>query len=344
MLRHDAAEHAKPQQPSTHPDPVEFLHDSHAETQQPPGRFEPVEVLQGDPAVARTAAVQAGVVTRDDLSDAGLSRGAIAHRIARERLHRQHRGTYLLGHEVPPKFAPYVAAAFALGDNAYVDHRSALVLYEVLDPIAGEDIHVMVIGKCRRSRTGIKVHRTTRIGDTDYGLLDGVVPIVSPARAILAYADDARPADLARAVNQAQVKGLVKPDDLYEIMERTPGRKGIRVLKAVLDRHDGPKKFNSGGERIVLAKLKRARLPKPEVNAKAEGKEVDYLYREEKVVIEFDGGAAHGTPAAVTNDRRKDAYMRSKGYIVLRYSWWQFEEELEAVIAEISATLADRRR
>jgi len=285
-----------------------------------------------------------GAATRAQLRAAGLSDAQIDYRLERGSLHPQHRGTYLVGHDVPPEFAPYVAAALALGDDAYVDHRSALVLYDVLDPTPGEDIHVLVIGACRRSRDGIRVHRTTRIGPQDIGVLDGVVPIVSPARAILDYAADARPAELSRIVNQAQVKGLVTPDDLRAILARTPGRRGAPLLKAVLARHEGPIKFRSGGERIVLAILQRARLPKPEVNAIAEGEEIDFLYREPKVAIELDGGAAHGTPAAVDRDRRKDAYMRSKGYVVLRYSWWQIEEETEAVIAEISAKLAARTR
>jgi very-short-patch-repair endonuclease len=145
-------------------------------------------------------------------------------------------------------------------------------------------------------------------------------------------------------VNVLHYKGLASPQDLHDVIARTPGRHGTPLLKAVLARHEGPVRFRSGGERIVLAILKRARLPRPEVNAIAEGEEIDFLYRDPKVAIELDGGAAHGTPAAVDRDRRKDAYMRSKGYEVLRYSWWQIEEETEAVIAEISAKLAARTR
>jgi very-short-patch-repair endonuclease len=273
-----------------------------------------------------------------------LSDDQVDYRIGHGRLHRRHRATFLVGHDVAPEQAEYVAAAIALGPRAYVNDRSALELYGLLDPIPGGPIHVTVIGRCRRSRPGIRVHRTTRIAPQDVGMLDGVVPITSVARAILDFADTARPAELARVVNQAQVEKLCTPDDLYEIIARTPGRRGTALLKATLVRHDGPAKFNSGGERIVLAILKRARLPKPEVNAIAEGEEIDFLYRGPKVAIELDGGAAHGTPAAVDCDRRKDAYMRSKGYEVLRYSWWQIEEETEAVIAEISAKLAARTR
>ena len=145
-------------------------------------------------------------------------------------------------------------------------------------------------------------------------------------------------------VNALHVKGLAAPQDLHDVMARTPGRHGSALLKATLIRHDGPIRFRSGGERIVLAIMKRARLPKPEVNAIVAGEEVDFLYRDAKVAIELDGGQAHGTPAAVYTDRRKEAKLRRLEYEVLRYSWWQFEEEPEAVIAEISAKLTERSR
>ena len=334
----------KPQQDTPNPQPVELCPNSSGVTQQAGLDSKPVEVFRPDAAMADLARGRQGVARRDQLRAAGLSDAQIDYRLERGSLHPQHRGTYLVGHDVPPEFAPYVAAALELGDTAYVDHRSALVMYDFLDPTPGEDIHVLVIGACRAGRDGIRVHRTTRIGEQDFGLLDGIVPIVSPARAILDYVADARPSELPRIVNQAHVMGLVTPDDLRAIVARTPGRKGAPLLKAVLARHEGPIRFRSGGERRVLAILRRARLPEPEVNAIAEGREIDFLYREPKVAIEFDGGAAHGTPAAVDHDRRKDAYMRSKGYEVLRYSWWQIEEESEAVIAEISAKLAARSR
>jgi very-short-patch-repair endonuclease len=187
------------------------------------------------------------------------------------------------------------------------------------------------------------VHRTTRIAPEDFGTLDGL-RITSPARAALDYAEYATPVQLSRVVNNLHLKGLATPEDLWDVIKRTPGRRGARLLKATLLRHEGPIRFRSGGERIVLALLKRARLPKPEVNATVGTDEVDFVYRVHKVAIELDGGTTHGTPAAVDHDRRKDARLRSLGYEVLRYSWRQIEEEPEAVIAEIAATLDRRSR
>jgi very-short-patch-repair endonuclease len=296
-----------------------------------------------DSEIARLARAQGGAVGRAQLRAMGFGRGAIDHRIDRERLHRTLRGVYLAGHSAETELAPYWAALISGGPASYITAGSALELYGAAEPEGGP-VHITVIAGRRRKRRGVLPHRTRRFNPQDFGLLDGVLPITSPARAALDYAEYATPRQLERVVNVLHYKGLASPQDLHDVIARTPGRHGTPLLKAVLARHEGPVRFRSGGERIVLAILKRARLPRPEVNAIAEGEEIDFLYRDPKVAIELDGGAAHGTPAAVDRDRRKDAYMRSKGYEVLRYSWWQIEEETEAVIAEISAKLAARTR
>jgi very-short-patch-repair endonuclease len=301
-----------------------------------------VEVVGPEAAAARLAARYDGAITRDQLTAIGLSPDAVDYRIECERLHPRHRGVYLLGHNVAAERAPLFAAVLALGDNAYINHRTALEQYGILEPTGGP-VHVTVIGCCRRSRDNIKVHRTTRIAPEDIGDLDGL-RITSPARAILDFADDATPRELARAVNEAQVMELVTPDELRALMKRTPGRRGAALLTATLDRHDGPDTANEGGERLLAALLKRARVAKPEINAVFHGYEVDLLYRDESLVIECDSGRFHGTPAAVDRDRRKEAALRAQRCLVLRYSYWQIAEESEAVLAEIVAERAARSR
>jgi very-short-patch-repair endonuclease len=39
-----------------------------------------------------------------------------------------------------------------------------------------------------------------------------------------------------------------------------------------------------------------------------------------EIAIECDGKAYHSTPAQKARDRQKDAYLRSKGWKVLRFS------------------------
>jgi very-short-patch-repair endonuclease len=331
------------QQPQDPAGAVEILHDSHEETQQPPGDRDVVEVVHGDPAVAEVAARQRGAVSYAELRAAGLGRGAIHHRFKQGRLHRQHRGVYLVGHEVPAEQAPLFAAALALGPDAYISNRTALEEFGVLNRRPGP-IHVTVIGRCRRSRDGIRVHRTTRIAPEDVGLLDGALPITSPARALLDFADTANPRDLEWAVNEAHLLKLVTPQELYELIARTPGRRGTRKLKAILARYDGPRKAHPGGERLLLAGFRSARITGYEANAIVHGKEVDFFFADHGVVVEVDSARYHGTPTAANRDRRKDAFLRKKELLVLRYSYEQVDEELPFVLAEIASHLPARSR
>ena len=300
------------------------------------------DVVQGaDPAIARLAGGQAGAVGRSQLTALGLGRGAIDHRIERRRFHRRHRGAYLVGHDIPAEHADYTVAVLACGEGAYLGRRSALERYGVVERRAG-DVHVTVIARRRRSRPGIRVHTTRNADPRDFGSIDGL-PITSPARSLLDFADDATPNELARAVNEAQVQNLATPTELRALLKRSPGRKGAAILTATLDRHDGPTTAHEGGEQLLEPLLRRARLPKPAVNAPLLGYEVDFLWEQHKLVIECDSGKFHGTPAAVDRDRRKDAHLRRNGYTVLRYSFWQIADEPEAVIAEIAAHLASAR-
>lgn len=259
----------------------------------------------------------------------------VDHRVTQGRLHRRHRGVYLVGHDVAPDRAPLFAAALALGAEAYISQRTALEQFGIVGPRPGP-VHVTVVGRCRRSRDGIRVHRTTRIASEDLGTVDGL-PITSPARALLDFADTAYPSELEWAVNEAYVKRLLTAEELHEILARTPGRRGAKRLRAVLDRHDAPRTLLSGGERVLHRALEAARITGYETNATVHGKEVDFHFPGPGLVVEVDSGRYHGTPTALNRDRAKDPHLRSHGITVLRYSWWQVEDDLPFVVGEIAA-------
>jgi very-short-patch-repair endonuclease len=77
----------------------------------------------------------------------------------------------------------------------------------------------------------------------------------------------------------------------------------------------------------------------PEVNATVSGLMVDAIWRSEMVIVELDGHAAHGHPAALERDRRRELSLRGAGYFVLRYTWQQVVEQPEAVAADLRRAL-----
>jgi very-short-patch-repair endonuclease len=72
--------------------------------------------------------------------------------------------------------------------------------------------------------------------------------------------------------------------------------------------------------------------------------EVDFLWREERVIVEVDGWASHGTWAAFERDRRRDARLENEGWRVIRITWHQLSQEPEAVLVTIAVALALSRR
>lgn len=80
-------------------------------------------------------------------------------------------------------------------------------------------------------------------------------------------------------------------------------------------------------------------LPTPEVNPIVDGLMVDMLWGRQAVVVELDGHAAHGTPAAMERDRRRDLQLRANGYLVLRYTWQQVTREAASVAADLRAAI-----
>lgn len=68
---------------------------------------------------------------------------------------------------------------------------------------------------------------------------------------------------------------------------------------------------------------------------------IDVANREKKIAIEVDG-FSHQNAAARVRDARKDAFLRSAGWIVLRFSNCRVMEELSTVLAEISSYTTSR--
>jgi hypothetical protein len=81
-------------------------------------------------------------------------------------------------------------------------------------------------------------------------------------------------------------------------------------------------------------------LPRPEVNATVGPYEVDFLWRDHNVIVETDGQAAHLTPTAFEEDRRRDAALSVLGFTTLRFTYRQVVDAPSTVLRAIGAVLA----
>jgi len=135
--------------------------------------------------------------------------------------------------------------------------------------------------------------------------------------------------------------GVGKDTIIDALRHRSRGRHGMPALEALLeDRSDEPPATRSELERRFLDLCRGARLPAPSVNVLVAGLEVDAVWREERLVVELDGHAFHGTRAAFERDRERDAALQLAGFRVLRITHRRLEREPHAVIQTVRTLLA----
>jgi very-short-patch-repair endonuclease len=116
------------------------------------------------------------------------------------------------------------------------------------------------------------------------------------------------------------------------------------VLGDLLDRREGPTLTRSEAEERLLALIRAAQLPPAELNVRIADYEVDFLWRDARLVVEVDGYAYHSTPEAFERDRLRDAHLQSLGFTVMRVTWHQIVNEPHAVVARLAHALSRPRQ
>jgi very-short-patch-repair endonuclease len=283
-----------------------------------------------DRAVAELARRQHGIVTTRQLTAAGIGRNGVKVRVRDGTLVRRHRGVYQFG-PIAAHRGREMAALLALGDDAALSHDTAAALWQIR-PAHGGPIHVTVIRQRTPSHQGLRIHRSASL---QAAVKDGL-RLTTPARTMLDLAATDLPQDdLERAAEQAIVRLLMTDTELAAECE--PGRRGApRLRRALLIE---PGLTRSEGERRLRRLIRVARLPRPVTNTRVAGWEVDLLWREQRLVVEVDGFAFHGSRHAFERDRRRDADLLAAGYRVVRFTWRQIKYEPEAVVARLAVLL-----
>lgn len=235
------------------------------------------------------------------------------------------------------RHAKEIAACLACGPAAVVSHRSAAVLWQLLQaPAAPATVDVIIPAGVRR-RPGIRIHRRSTLRSDEVTRLEGI-PITTPARTLYDLAGSVAPRDLERALAQALARGVTRPNQIRSLLRHHAGRSGEPELRALLE-GGRPALTRSEAEDRFLSLIRKAQLGAPATNVEAAGHEVDFLWRTERLVVEIDGFAFHSSPGAFERDRRRDAMLAAAGLRVVRVTWRQLLEEPEAVLARLAQAL-----
>lgn len=281
-----------------------------------------------------------GVVGRGQLLGAGIPAHVVDRRVAAGFLRPLHRGVYAVG-SVQSDDAPEAAAALACGDGAWISHASSGQLWRVYEKRRRLPIDVTVVAPHAPRRRGIRIHRVQSLQRDEVTRLRGI-PITTPARTLLDLSAELPSRELEQAIAVAERARAGTQRRLALLLARYPSRAGTPKLRELLDGSRNPALTRSEAEERFLALVKKAKLPRPETNVQLHGYELDFLWRDERLVVEIDGFAFHSDRAAFEADRLRDADLAAHGIQVMRITWRQLMEEREATLVRLVQALAAR--
>jgi very-short-patch-repair endonuclease len=294
-------------------------------------RKETVDFGNKPSALAVIATHQHGVVTRAQLLAAGYGPAAVASWVRTGRLYTLHRGVFSVGYISPSPYARMMAAALACGPNSAISHLSAATLWGIAEHRPNR---VDVTTTDRRSHRGIAVHWTRRLTGEDVTRRNNI-PVTTLARTLVDLASTLDARALARVLNEARIRYRLHDATLEAALGALPRRKGTPQLRALLDRNDAPTR--SALEDRFLELVTRHGLPRPEVNQRVAGYEVDMLWREARLIVELDGHRYHRT--RFEQDRERDAELIAAGYRVMRVTWRRVVESPAREAARLARML-----
>jgi very-short-patch-repair endonuclease len=296
-----------------------------------------------DSVIARLGDRQQGVAAHWQLLEAGFSPSAIARRVEAGRLHPRHRGVYSVGHRRLTRKGRWMAAVLACGPEAVLSHRSAAALWELPAGGGSGPIHVTVPGRRKKGQEGIRVHNVRHLHRGDVTTIDNI-PVTSLARTLLDEAEIETAQRLRTLVEATERLDLFDFSQIEDVIARSPGRHGIKPLKAVAAQLKGPPPdTRSRLERGFLEYVREAGLPEPSVNVVVLGDPVDFYWAREKVIIETDSYKFHKGRQKFEDDRLRDTRRQLAGLAVVRVTDTRIDEEPEAVVRDVSRLLALRR-
>lgn len=288
------------------------------------------------------ASRQRGLVTRPQLVSLGLTHRVIDDWIARGRLHIVHRGVYAYGHRALATGAAWLAAVLASGPEAVLSHRSAAAHWDLRRMVAAS-VDVTVPGRGgHRRQPGIAIHRSTTLSPAHVTCHEGI-RVTTVARTLVDLAEVVPRRTLERAVEQAEVVQRLDVTALEAVFADCPQRIGCGRARSVLEAYSGGTSLTrSDLEELFLSICAAAGLPRPAVNCRVAGLEVDFLWPTQRLIVEADSRRYHATRRAFERDRERDAILLLHGYRVVRFTERRLTRDPHGVADLLRALLVSR--
>lgn len=298
-----------------------------------------------DVQLAKLAAGQHSVVTRQQALSLGMTARQIDRRVDVGGLIVLHRSTYGLAGSRPTYERALMAACLATGGAA--SHRAAAHLWG-LRGLEEAPVEITVSDRRHPRLHGVTIHRSALAVPAHLTRREGI-PLTKPALTILTLGAVA-PELVQGAAEDALFKKLLRVEGLWHILGEAgaPGRDGTRVLRRLLLARD-PAQAPTESVLEIVAILSRYGLPEPvrQHRVPRPGRRplrLDVSYPEALVDIEGDGLRWHTSTEDVRRDRERANYLVANGWVILCFTRDDVRHRPAELAAQVRKVRADRLR
>jgi hypothetical protein len=281
---------------------------------------------------------QYGVVSTRQLDALGYTRSSVAKAAKVGRLHRIHRGVYVVGYRRLSWRGRCMAAVLASSPSV-ASHLSAGWLWGLLR-FAPASQHVTA-PSARRGNRSFVVHQAD-LPEADRTSCDDIL-VTSVSRTVLDLAVGRSVRDIRRQMQRGDDLKIFDLREMRSLLARSNGHHGKAKVEAALDGIRPESVFTrSGLERRFLEVVREAGLPEPSMNLFVAGFEIDAYWADHRFGVELDVYETHGSRLSFEEDRERDDALLHAGIETTRVTGPRLDREPGAVVDSVRRHLARR--
>ncbi|QGH70216.1 DUF559 domain-containing protein [Pseudactinotalea sp. HY158] len=294
-------------------------------------------------ALAAITCVQAGLVTRGQARECGLSTRQIDGRVARREWVAMHPGVYRVSAAPLTRMTIAVAALLHAPPGSVFSHVTAARLLRLGVRLPSGDVWITIPHEStRRSGPGVRYVRSRRIEGFTQSAAGH--PATSVARTIVDLAG-ALGADRLRAVLYDCLRSeKVSTEQLRIAASAVSRRRGAGVLSQVLIALDD--RLDSGLEAQAVEAFRAVGLAlEPQHVVLDGGREefrIDFVDLATMVGVEVDGAAYHSSADQQERDRRRDRRLAALGWHMVHFTTEDVRRRPAAMARSVAQIVARR--
>jgi very-short-patch-repair endonuclease len=293
-------------------------------------------------AIRVLAERQRGVFSTWQLLQSGVAEDTIRSRRDGGLLVPVFQGVYALGHQSVGRDARWMAAVLACGPGAVLSHFSAGHLWGICNSYGPMEVLRQAGGFHPKGHRGVRLHQTRRLEPYEVTVERGI-PVAVMERVLLDLAGRTDAKRLERIFVQAYKRDDFSWPRLGRIITRRRGCKGVGKLRRIaLEVDPEALEAKSAPEVDFLALWRQVDHLLPSVNVLVEGHLVDFLWSEQKVIVETDSWSHHGDPLAFEKDHQRDVELTAAGYDVHRTTAKMLERDPDPFLQNVHRALLAR--